>query len=491
MDDIYNFVKYTLEQKERIYINDKLYDNKYTVNEINEKIMSIKNFIDNFQKERDKDKISKNYNLSQNDYQTIREFAISKGGFMTMEFRRELYKKILCYNENNISTKKYFNTIWINKNKLSLYNRNEFLFQFLRPNKTRDVIKVDIERSNINTLFPLDSYPEINKKLKGDAENCLNYLITFNKGEFNYYQGYHDILMIFFYLYPGNFYLYTLLYQRFSEFLLKENLLLHDKNGIKGYSFNNSLKLFKFILSKINKITFDDINKFSNGECTYLLSYIITYFMHNISNIFLQMRLIDFFIVSHPLSIFVLTSYFLVDEVTKLKTKYYSKLAAYKVKNLFTNEQNEVVVDLNISDFFLHFQQIEHDKIDFDKYIIKVDEFFNTFSFEDLKQEFCESEMKFEKFYPLMFKEIYVEKFIIEEFERNIKKKNEENINIITNNKYYKLYTQQYTKISKKLIQKITNSKFYDIVNKIYPWIFISNSMFTLPIIYYFCFKQR
>ena len=491
MDDIYNFVKYTLEQKERIYINDKLYDNKYTVNEINEKIMSIKNFIDNFQKERDKDKISKNYNLSQNDYQTIREFAISKGGFMTMEFRRELYKKILCYNENNISTKKYFNTIWINKNKLSLYNRNEFLFQFLRPNKTRDVIKVDIERSNINTLFPLDSYPEINKKLKGDAENCLNYLITFNKGEFNYYQGYHDILMIFFYLYPGNFYLYTLLYQRFSEFLLKENLLLHDKNGIKGYSFNNSLKLFKFILSKINKITFDDINKFSNGECTYLLSYIITYFMHNISNIFLQMRLIDFFIVSHPLSIFVLTSYFLVDEVTKLKTKYYSKLAAYKVKNLFTNEQNEVVVDLNISDFFLHFQQIEHDKIDFDKYIIKVDEFFNTFSFEDLKQEFCESEMKFEKFYPLMFKEIYVEKFIIEEFERNTKKKNEENINIITNNKYYKLYTQQYTKISKKLIQKITNSKFYDIVNKIYPWIFISNSMFTLPIIYYFCFKQR
>ena len=491
MDDIYNFVKYTLEQKERIYINDKLYDNKYTVNEINEKIMSIKNFIDNFQKERDKDKISKNYNLSQNDYQTIREFAISKGGFMTMEFRRELYKKILCYNENNISTKKYFNTIWINKNKLSLYNRNEFLFQFLRPNKTRDVIKVDIERSNINTLFPLDSYPEINKKLKGDAENCLNYLITFNKGEFNYYQGYHDILMIFFYLYPGNFYLYTLLYQRFSEFLLKENLLLHDKNGIKGYSFNNSLKLFKFILSKLNKITFDDINKFSNGECTYLLSYIITYFMHNISNIFLQMRLIDFFIVSHPLSIFVLTSYFLVDEVTKLKTKYYSKLAAYKVKNLFTNEQNEVVVDLNISDFFLHFQQIEHDKIDFDKYIIKVDEFFNTFSFEDLKQEFCESEMKFEKFYPLMFKEIYVEKFIIEEFERNIKKKNEENINIITNNKYYKLYTQQYTKISKKLIQKITNSKFYDIVNKIYPWIFISNSMFTLPIIYYFCFKQR
>ena len=491
MDDIYNFVKYTLNQQERIYINEKLYDNKYTVNEINEKIILIKNFIDNFQKERDKDKISKNYNLSQNDFKKLREFAISKGGFMTMEFRRELYKKILCYNENNISSKKYFNTIWINKKKLSLYNRNEFLFQFLRSNKNRQVINVDIERSNINILFPSKSYPEINKKLKGDLEKCLNYLINFNKGEYNYYQGYHEILMIFFYLYPNNFYLYTLLYQRFSEFLLKENLLIHDRNGINGYSFNNSLKLFKFILSKINKITFDDINKYSNGECTYILSYIITFFIHNISNIFLQMRLIDFFIVSHPLSIFVLTSYFLIDEVTKLKTKYFSKLAAYKVKNLFTNNQNGEVIDLNISDFFIHFQQIEHDKIDFDKYILKVEEFFNNFSFEDLKKEFCENEMKFENFYPLIIKEIYVEKNIIIEYERNTKKKVEENINIITNNKYYKLYTQKYTKISKKLIQKITNSKCYEIANKIYPWIFISNSMITLPLIYYFCFKKR
>ena len=52
----------------------------------------------------------------------------------------------------------------------------------------------------------------------------------------------------------------------------------------------------------------------------------------------------------------------------------------------------------------MHFQQIEHDKIDFDKYILKVEEFFNNFSFEDLKKEFCENEMKFENFYPLMQK---------------------------------------------------------------------------------------
>ncbi len=43
------------------------------------------------------------------------------------------------------------------------------------------------------------------------------------------------------------------------------------------------------------------------------------------------MRLIDYFIVSHPLSIFVLTSYFIADEIYKLKTKYLSKLTKLQI----------------------------------------------------------------------------------------------------------------------------------------------------------------
>ena len=137
MDDIYNFIKFTLEKKEKVYINENKYDDKYNIKEINEKLLLIKNFFDDFQKERDKEKNNKNYNLSQNDFNKIRKLAISKGGFMTMENRRELYKKILCYNQDILTTKKYYNTIWINKNKLTLYNRNEFLFQFLNHNKDR------------------------------------------------------------------------------------------------------------------------------------------------------------------------------------------------------------------------------------------------------------------------------------------------------------------------------------------------------------------
>ena len=50
------------------------------INEINEKLLLIKNFFDDFQKERDKEKNNKNYNLSQNDFNKIRKLAISKEG---------------------------------------------------------------------------------------------------------------------------------------------------------------------------------------------------------------------------------------------------------------------------------------------------------------------------------------------------------------------------------------------------------------------------
>ena len=72
------------------------------------------------------------------------------------------------------------------------------------------------------------------------------------------------------------------------------------------------------------------------------------------------MRLIDYLIVSHPLSIFVLTSYFIADEIYKLKTKYLTKLTNSKVTNyLSTHDEKENIEELNISDCYVHFQQIE------------------------------------------------------------------------------------------------------------------------------------
>ncbi len=57
MDDIYNFIKFTLEKKEKVYINENKYDDKYNINEINEKLLLIKIFSMIFKKKKTKIKI--------------------------------------------------------------------------------------------------------------------------------------------------------------------------------------------------------------------------------------------------------------------------------------------------------------------------------------------------------------------------------------------------------------------------------------------------
>ena len=112
------FALYTLEEKENEYILKPNNRKIYLSLEANEKINKIKQTIESSNKN-----ISKNF-LSENDYNLFHDFAISKGGFLNMKFRKEIYKKLLYYsnynsNQNNIPN----NKIKIN-NKFNLNNSN-------------------------------------------------------------------------------------------------------------------------------------------------------------------------------------------------------------------------------------------------------------------------------------------------------------------------------------------------------------------------------
>ena len=68
--------------------------------EINEKSNKIKQLIESSNKN-----MNKNF-LSENDYKSFHDFAISNGGFLNMKYRKEIYKKLLYYSPaplNNIS----------------------------------------------------------------------------------------------------------------------------------------------------------------------------------------------------------------------------------------------------------------------------------------------------------------------------------------------------------------------------------------------------
>ena len=113
-----DFALFSLEEKENEFILNPNNRKIYLSSETNEKINKIKQTIESSNKN-----ISKSY-LSENDYNLFHDFAISKGGFLNMKFRKEIYKKLLYYsnynsNQNNIPN----NKIKIN-NKFNLNNSN-------------------------------------------------------------------------------------------------------------------------------------------------------------------------------------------------------------------------------------------------------------------------------------------------------------------------------------------------------------------------------
>ena len=106
-----DFIRYKVKQLEK---NSPYYKNfpkeSKTIDEVIENI-----------------KQSKEKVLTLEQFNKIKELAVNKGGFLSMENRRFLYKKILNVNENEYN--KYYDTIWINKSNNQLYTKEEYLYQ--------------------------------------------------------------------------------------------------------------------------------------------------------------------------------------------------------------------------------------------------------------------------------------------------------------------------------------------------------------------------
>ena len=340
--------------------------------------------------------------LKNEDFKKLKELSTTLGGFLTMSNRQKIYKLLLCYEPFNKDLK-YYNTIWINKENSTLYYKREPINLKFNSVPDRRVINADVERSNINRYFNRENQGNMNKKLKEEFEFALNTLITFNNNEISYYQGYHDIAFIFFVLFYDDQKTFISLFQKFSELFLKENTLKQEEG--KGFTFEVCLKFFGYILKKINLVTYNNILKYTGTEPTFVISYILCLFTHDIEDIFLLMRLIDYFIMNNSLSVFVLVGYITVTEVGKI-------LAKNLGKNIFSffnsNNNNET---LNVSDFYMHFKEINFSLFDWEKLMKDSNNFLNQFNYDELAKKFIE-ENQFEEYYRLLKKENYIEKMI-------------------------------------------------------------------------------
>ncbi len=143
-------------------------------------------------------------------------------------------------------------------------------------------------------------------------------MATLNGNSYQYFQGYHDIGLHFLLLYLDKFETAVSVFQRFSEFNLKENLSKIDNNS--GFNFDKINDLLMDILNEINEDVKNLIEQ-TCGKPHFVFSWIVTLFTHNIMNSPLQFRIFDYLITSHPIAIYYLTALILIDEVDKLSSK--------------------------------------------------------------------------------------------------------------------------------------------------------------------------
>lgn len=233
--------------------------------------------------------------------------------------------------------------------------------------------------------------------LKHKLMIILNTISKLNGNEYSYFQGFHDISLLFLMIFNDNIPLTILSIQRFSEIHIKESLF---GKGESNYNFVISLEVFSEILKKVSRKTYDFIEEKASGQITFIVPWIITLFTHNIDNIFLQMRIMDYLLVSHPLSIFVISALICRDEINKL---YFSKKLSNMLSSFgsFFGGGNKVKQDdFDICTFHEHFQKIDMNKIDFDKYIDECEQNMNRLDLQSISNIFIEK-YSLKKWYPL------------------------------------------------------------------------------------------
>lgn len=318
--------------------------------------------------------------ITTNDFEILRRLAISKGGFLSLLFRKCIWKKILSVNfEKNeyelvfIDEKKSTN-IFTDPYQLEVFSVKHEKYKFLKAEDYK-IIDNDVKRSKINffpmnsilsndnssisscssEIFPVDNIPkeEVNSDqyikdqllfLKKKLKSFLNAMTTINNSSYKYYQGYHDIGLFFIFLFIDEFETAISVFQRFSEFFLKEYLL--------NFNFNNVMVILKEIISKISPQTQEIVDFYCEGNMLWSISWILSLFTHNIDNLNLQYRLFDYFLVSHPICIYHLVAHIIIDEIAKLDLSFYN----------------------STDKFFLYFQELNMDKIDYEYYIKKTEE---------------------------------------------------------------------------------------------------------------------
>ena len=406
-----DFIEKLFKESNEKFINinskDKMFCEKYR--EINEYVAEIKSIPI----------------ITIKDFIKIKEYAISKGGFLTSNNRKVLYKKIYLLNHNNtykmlyIDYKAVIDRNW-DFHKTDIFSEKTIYDEM--ANKCDDkTIMADYCRSRILQDAKDENDREKALLITQDLCKFLKLMCSLNNNIYNYYQGYHDLALFFILLYHNCPQYAVSVFQRFSEFNLKEllNIKYKQKKIVDGrynmIEMNDTLKILKFIIEymdpkvknffeeieKNEEIIFNKNNKNKNKDsinedkiiiCDFAFEWIITLFTRYFEDYNKIYRIFDYLLVSHSLAIYFLCAELIIDFYYKNKDKN------------------------NISDkagqFDYYVKNIKFDEIDFDYYIKKCEENLQKYVGNSEFRKMYKN-LKLNKFYPIISEQPFVEKWVM------------------------------------------------------------------------------
>jgi hypothetical protein len=282
-------------------------------------------------------------NLSPSHFEKIRKIAVQRGGLLSNTLRREIYKKAFFLNDNQIDFY-YYKHKSFTKNCLDLklfYNKlnsmdslklqeEENIPNKRTTKKDEHIIELDVNRTIANSYFE-DSKEELNI-FKKKLTNLLKLFFSMNP-QYGYYQGFHDIALYLYLIFYNYEHLAIQMLQRISEFFLKDYMVEINNNHGMGENISNSNqdislshnnrknldKNFQFetVFKILHNVTASNDRKFwkfiqdNTNSCDPIntLPWIITLFTHDVQNLCLQLRNLDYILFSDPNAVYHMASY--------------------------------------------------------------------------------------------------------------------------------------------------------------------------------------
>ena len=128
------------------------------------------------------------------------------------------------------------------------------IYDDIAPTCEEKTIDADYTRSRILQVGKNQDEKELTILISLDLCKFLKLMCKLNNNVYNYYQGYHDLALFFLLLYHKCPHYAVSVFQRFSEFNLKELLnIKYNQKKIENGTYNmiemnDTLKILKFII---------------------------------------------------------------------------------------------------------------------------------------------------------------------------------------------------------------------------------------------------